>query len=340
MRHRPHDRPLEDPRHRRHGEVDLGVAQPREVPGAGDPEAQLAGDEGVATARVGGRRHFLLRVDGAEELGGFDRRRIGQGRALEIRGIHVGAVLPEKVLEAPGVFSRVDGADREAERVAPGHPLRHGEQLVLASGHVWLAVGAHEPGVSHDFGVHVEHVLRHVQRDRVPLALVEPALPRARQVVVATEALAGRDAVLDRLQHAVAGEVRHLDRVDQRQVGPFAGRYRDLELRVEVGPENALLLDPDTRLPREALDELVHDFAVGAGEAVPVADGGLRLGARAPHGGGQGRHGGADDTGQHTTTTDGTVDRAHRWLLGGSCAATIVHFARLRTPRGAAWRGS
>src|SRR5205814_9571330 len=59
--------------------------------------------------------------------------------------------------------------------------------------------------------------------------------------------------------------------------------------------------------------EVVHDLAVGAGEAVPVADGGLRLGARAPHGGGQGRHGaGADDTGQHTTTTDGTVDRAHR----------------------------
>jgi len=120
-------------------------------------------------------------------------------------------------------------------------------------------------------------VLGHIERQRVALALERPALPGRRQISVAPKALAGRRRLVDRFQHAVVREVRDLDGVDQREVGPFAGGHRDLELRVEIGPRQALLLDADARLAREALDQLVHHLAVGAREAVPVGDGGFRL---------------------------------------------------------------
>jgi hypothetical protein len=91
--------------------------------------------------------------------------------------------------------------------------------------------------------------------------------------------------------------VRHLDGVDEREIRTLARRHRDLELRVEVRPGNALLLDLDAGFLGELVDQLVHHLAVGAGEAVPVGDGrlGLRGGAAraARHPGRAGRGGGA-----------------------------------------------
>jgi len=286
MRHRPHHRLLEEARQRRDGEIDLRLAQAGEVPGAGDPHPELAGDERIAAVGVRGRRDLQRVAEPAPELGDLDRRRLGERRVLQVGGVDVGAVLPEQVVEAPGVAAGVAGPDGEAERVAPGHLLRHRHQLVAAAGHPRLAVGAGQSRLLHDLHVQIEDVLRHVERQRVALALEHAALPRRRQVVVAAEALAGERGVVDRFQNAVAGEVRHLHGVDQRQVRALAGRHRDLQLRVELGPRDPLLLDLDAGVAREAIDQLVHHLAVGAGQPVPVGERGLGLrdGAARPRG--------------------------------------------------------
>src|SRR5262249_54426872 len=102
----------------------------------------------------------------------------------------------------------------------------------------------------------------------------------------------------------VAREVGDLDGVDQTEIRPLAGRYRHLELCVEVGPEDALLLDLDARLVRELVDQPVHHLAVGAGESVPVGDRRLRLGPRPPR---HGRHRGrcAKRTPEEPATAEG-----------------------------------
>ena len=121
-------------------------------------------------------------------------------------------------------------------------------------------------------------MLRDVERDRVALALVRAALPRGRQIVLAAEALAGRAS-----PSSIGSRMPSLAKCGTSTVwisarsGPSSGRHRDLELRVEIGPRDALLLDRDAGLPGELVDQLVHDLAVGAGEAVPVGDGRLRL---------------------------------------------------------------
>src|SRR4029077_17981713 len=103
VRHRPHRRLLEDARDRRRDELDLGLAQPREIPRAGDPEAELAGDERVTAVGVRRRRDLVLVLDRAPELGPLDRRGLAEAGLLEVRRVDVRAVLPEQVVEAPGV---------------------------------------------------------------------------------------------------------------------------------------------------------------------------------------------------------------------------------------------
>ena len=81
----------------------------------------------------------------------------------------------------------------------------------------------------------------------VALALEDAALPGGGQVVLAAKALAAERRVVDRLEDPVAGEVGHLHRVDQREVRALSGGHGDLELRVEIGPGDALLLDARCR---------------------------------------------------------------------------------------------
>ena len=169
-----------------------------------------------------------------------------------------------------------DGADREAEGVALGDLLGHRDELVAAAGHARLAVGADQAGVLHHLHVQVEQVLRHVERQRVALALVDAALPRRGQVVLAAEALVGPTR-----RRPMASRMPSLAKCGTSTVwisarsGPSPAGTDDLELGVEVGPRDALLLDADARLLGELVDQLVHHLAVGAGEAVPVGDGGL-----------------------------------------------------------------
>src|SRR5207247_4193012 len=87
------------------------------------------------------------------ELGDLERRRLAHARALEVRRVDVGAVLPEQVVEAPGVAPRIAGADGEAEGVAPGDLLRHGDELVTAGRHLRLSVGGREPRLLQDYSV-------------------------------------------------------------------------------------------------------------------------------------------------------------------------------------------
>ncbi len=129
-----------------------------------------------------------------------------------------------------------------------------------------------------------------VERNGVTLALERAALPGGGQVVLATKSLAGERRVVDRFQDPVTGEVGDLHRVDQREVRALSGGNGDLELRVEIGPRDALLLDRDAGLAGELIDQLVHHLAVGAGEAVPVGDGRLRLGGGAPGARGEDGH--------------------------------------------------
>jgi hypothetical protein len=78
--------------------------------------------------------------------------------------------------------------------------------------------------------------LRHVERQRIALALKRSALPRRRQILLAAKALAARHCLVDRLEDAVVREVRDLDGVNQREVWAFAGGDRNLQLRIELGP--------------------------------------------------------------------------------------------------------
>src|SRR5207244_7835634 len=84
----------------------------------------------------------------------------------------------------------------------------------------------------------------------------------------------------------------YLDGVNQRQIRALVGRHRDLQLGVQIRPDDPLLLHTDAGVAREVVDELVHDLAVRAGEPVPVGDGRLRLGRRAARA--QGERGGAE----------------------------------------------
>src|SRR5205814_6156081 len=100
------------------GEVHFRLAKPGEIPRAGDPDAELARDEGVPAVGIGGQRDFVLGVDGSPELRDLDGRGLRQRGALEVGRVDVRAVLPEEVLEAPRVLPRVHGADGESEGVA------------------------------------------------------------------------------------------------------------------------------------------------------------------------------------------------------------------------------
>src|SRR5258707_14401369 len=70
---------LEEPRHRCRREVHLRLPQTGEVPRAGDPHAEAAGDERVATVGVGGRRDAQCSAEAGPELGDFERGRLAHG---------------------------------------------------------------------------------------------------------------------------------------------------------------------------------------------------------------------------------------------------------------------
>ena len=300
VRHRPHRRLLEDARHRRGDELDLGLAQPREVPGAGDPEAELAGDEGVAAVGVRRRRDLVLVLDRAPELGDLEGRGLPEAGALEVRRVDVRAVLPEEVVESPGIAAGIGGADREAEGIALRELLGHRQHVIARRGNLRLTVRPGEARVAHHLDIHVEQMLRHVQRHRVALALIQASLPRRRQIVLCLESLRARRGVGHRLENAVAREVGNLDGVDQRQIGTLVGRHRNLQLGVEIRPDDPLLLHADAGLTRELIDQLVHDLAVGAGEPVPVGDRGLGL--RRDPARAEGEHGRAERGGSEEAT--------------------------------------
>jgi len=229
-------------------------------------------------------------------------------------------------VEAPRVAAGVERADRKAEGVAPGHLLRHRDELVAARRRLRLAVGAGDAGLLHHLHVEVEHVLRHVERQRIALALKRSALPRRRQILLTTKSLAARRRLVDRLEDAIVREVRHLDGVDQREVRTFAGGDGDLQLRIELGPRQPLLLDTNAGLAREAIDELVHHLAVGAGEPVPVGDRRLRLrGAAArPRGRGGGRRGGDEECSASQRAAHAVLHDGWRWC-GETLPQVLLH---------------
>src|SRR4029453_13616276 len=159
-------------------------------------------------------------------------------------------------------------------------------------------------------------------------------------------------AVVDHLEHAVAGEVRDLHGMDEREIGALTRGHRDLELGVEVRPGDALLLEFDAGFLGELVDELVHHLAVGAGEAVPIGDGGLGLRggvARAARQPGRARRGGgARDEGPtaHSRVSlapDASLgaDADHPSRAGQTVGAPLYPVKRLR-PRvdSAPWHAS
>src|SRR6185503_3978993 len=120
---------------------DLRGAEAGEVPGARQPDAELARGEGITRVRVGGWRHLVLGVERSPELGRLDCRGLGYSRLLEVGRIDVRAVLPEHVMETKRVLAEVQSAQREPERVTLGDLLGHRDQLGPARRHLRLAVG-------------------------------------------------------------------------------------------------------------------------------------------------------------------------------------------------------
>src|SRR6185436_11997663 len=118
-----------------------------EIPRAGDPEAELAGDERVTTVGVRRRRDLVLVLDRAPELGHLDRRGLPEPGLLEVRRVDVRAVLPEQVVEAPGIAAGVGGADGEPEGVTLRDLLAHRQHVVARRGNLRLAVRSGETGV-------------------------------------------------------------------------------------------------------------------------------------------------------------------------------------------------